>query len=223
MAQRILIVEDDAALGEGLRLTLERYDCTVAPTLAAARQAWAAGGWALVILDLNLPDGSGLDLLRAVRRAGDLPVLILTANDLELDQVRGLELGADDYVTKPFSLAVLRARVKNLLLRARAGGQAPVFQQGPFLFDFACMEFRRDGQAVELSRTEQRLLRLLVENRGRVLTRAQLLDAVWEGGDFVEENALSVAMRRLRNKLPGLPVRTVYGVGYAWQAGEGGV
>ena len=105
MAERILIVEDDAALGEGLRLTLERYDCTVAPTLAAARQALAAGGWGLMILDLNLPDGSGLDLLRAVRRAGALPVLILTANDLELDQVRGLELGADDYVTKPFSLA----------------------------------------------------------------------------------------------------------------------
>ena len=98
MAERILIVEDDAALGEGLRLTLERYDCTVAPTLAAARQALAAGGWGLMILDLNLPDGSGLDLLRAVRRAGALPVLILTANDLELDQVRGLELGADDYV-----------------------------------------------------------------------------------------------------------------------------
>lgn len=222
MAQRILIVEDDAALGEGLRMTLEQYDCTVAPTLAAARQALAAGGFGLVILDLNLPDGSGLDLLRAVRREGDLPVLILTANDLELDQVRGLELGADDYVTKPFSLAVLRARVKNLL-RVRGAGEAPVFQQGPFLFDFARMEFRRDGQAVELSRTEQRLLRLLVENRGRVLTRGQLLDAVWDGGDFVEENALSVAMRRLRNKLPGLPVRTVYGVGYAWQAGEGGV
>ena len=221
MAERILIVEDDAALGEGLRLTLERYDCTVAPTLAAARQALAAGGWGLMILDLNLPDGSGLDLLRAVRRAGALPVLILTANDLELDQVRGLELGADDYVTKPFSLAVLRARVKNLLQR-RAAPQ-PVFRQGPFFFDFSRPEFRRDGQAVELSRTEQRLLRLLVENRGRVLTRARLLDAVWDGGEFVEENALSVAMGRLRSKLAGLPVRTVYGVGYVWQTGEDGL
>ena len=145
-------------------------------------------------------------------------MLILTANDLELDQVRGLELGADDYVTKPFSLAVLRARVKNLLQR-RAAPQ-PVFRQGPFFFDFSRPEFRRDGQAVELSRTEQRLLRLLVENRGRVLTRAQLLDAVWDGGEFVEENALSVAMGRLRSKLAGLPVRTVYGVGYVWQTGE---
>ena len=218
MAQRILIVEDDGALGEGLRLTLERYDCRTVPTLAAARQALGAGGWDLVILDLNLPDGSGLDLLRELRRAGDLPVLILTANDLELDQVRGLELGADDYVTKPFSLAVLRARVKNLL--QRRAGPAPVFRQGPFRFDFGRLAFTRDGQPVELSRTEQRLLRLLVENRGRVLTRAQLLDAVWDGGEFVEENALSVAMGRLRAKLPGLPVRTVYGVGYLWQAGE---
>ena len=117
MAERILIVEDDAALGEGLRLTLERYDCTVAPTLAAARQALAAGGWGLMILDLNLPDGSGLDLLRAVRRAGALPVLILTANDLEMDQVTGLELGADDYVTKP--------------LRPLAGAARPGEQPAP--------------------------------------------------------------------------------------------
>ena len=116
---------------------------------------------------------------------------------------------------------MLRARVKNLLQR-RAAPQ-PVFRQGPFFFDFSRPEFRRDGQAVELSRTEQRLLRLLVENRGRVLTRAQLLDAVWDGGEFVEENALSVAMGRLRSKLAGLPVRTVYGVGYVWQTGEDGL
>ncbi len=215
--ERILIVEDDKALAQGLCMTLEQYDCTAAPTLALARQALREGGWDLVILDVNLPDGSGLDLLARLRQTSGLPVLILTANDLELDEVRGLELGADDYVTKPFSLAVLRARVKNLL-RPRRGQGDGVYRQGPFVFDFARMEFSRGGRAVELSRTEQRLLRLLVENRGRVLTRARLLDAVWDGGSFVDENALSVAMRRLRAKLTDPPVRTVYGVGYLWEA-----
>nr|WP_317402014.1 response regulator transcription factor [uncultured Gemmiger sp.] len=220
MAEHILIVEDDTALGQGLCLTLEQYACTLAPTLAEGRALLQRGSWDLLILDINLPDGSGLDLLAQVRHAGRLPVLILTANDMELDEVRGLELGADDYVTKPFSLAVLRARVKNLLRNRRAGAGS-LYRQGAFVFDFARLEFCRDGRSIELSRTEQRLLRLLVENRGRVLTRAQLLDAVWDGGEFVDENALSVAMRRLRTKLVDPPIRTVYGVGYQWESGEG--
>lgn len=220
MAEHILIVEDDTALGQGLCLTLEQYACTLAPTLAEGRALLQRGSWDLLVLDINLPDGSGLDLLAQVRHAGHLPVLILTANDMELDEVRGLELGADDYVTKPFSLAVLRARVKNLLRNRRAGAGS-LYRQGAFVFDFARLEFCRDGRSIELSRTEQRLLRLLVENRGRVLTRAQLLDAVWDGGEFVDENALSVAMRRLRAKLVDPPIRTVYGVGYQWECGEG--
>lgn len=219
MAEHILIVEDDTALGQGLCLTLEQYTCTLAPTLAEGHTLLQRGGWDLLILDINLPDGSGMDLLAQVRQTSRLPVLILTANDMELDEVRGLELGADDYVTKPFSLAVLRARVKNLLRNRRAGAET-LYRQGPFVFDFARLEFCRDGQDIELSRTEQRLLRLLVENRGRVLTRAQLLDAVWDGGEFVDENALSVAMRRLRAKLIDPPIRTVYGVGYQWECGE---
>ena len=219
MAEHILIVEDDTALGQGLCLTLEQYACTLAPTLAEGRALLQRGGWDLLILDINLPDGSGLDLLAQVRHTSRLPVLILTANDMELDEVRGLELGADDYVTKPFSLAVLRARVKNLLRNRRAGAET-LYRQRSFVFDFARLEFCRDGQCIELSRTEQRLLRLLVENRGRVLTRAQLLDAVWDGGEFVDENALSVAMRRLRAKLIDPPIRTVYGVGYQWECRE---
>lgn len=219
MAEHILIVEDDTALGQGLCLTLEQYACTLAPTLAEGRPLLQRGGWDLLILDINLPDGSGLDLLAQVRHTSRLPVLILTANDMELDEVRGLELGADDYVTKPFSLAVLRVRVKNLLRNRRAGAES-LYRQGAFVFDFARLEFCRDGQGIELSRTEQRLLRLLVENRGRVLTRAQLLDAVWDGGEFVDENALSVAMRRLRAKLIDPPIRTVYGVGYQWECEE---
>ena len=162
----------------------------------------------------NLPDGSGLELLRRLRARSALPVLILTANDLELDQVTGLELGADDYVTKPFSLAVLRARVNNLLRRAHS--RRTVLELPPFTFDFQEMTYTRNGVPLELSRTEQRLLRLLAEHRGQTLPRARLLEQVWDGGEFVDENALSVAVNRLRAKLTDAPIRTVYGVGYVW-------
>ena len=115
----ILIVEDDRPLSQGIQMALRQSgrEIRLAHTLAAARDALDAGGVDLVILDVNLPDGSGLALLEELRRTSDLPVLILSANDMEMDQVAGLELGADDYVTKPFSLAILRARVGNLLRR----------------------------------------------------------------------------------------------------------
>ena len=222
----VLIVEDDRALGDGLCLALKspELDLTLCRTLSAARAALAAGNFGLLILDVNLPDGNGLDLLREVRRTSGVSVILLTANDMETDIVAGLECGADDYVTKPFSLAVLRARV-NAQLR-RTGGPRPAgpVEQGPFVFDFENMEFRREGQPVELSKTEQKLLRLLVENRGRTLTRAQLVDRVWtDGAEYVDENALSVTVRRLRGKLeedPAHPryLKTVYGIGYTWTA-----
>lgn len=218
--ERILIVEDDAALAQGLCMTLEQYDCTAAPTLALARQALQEGGWDLVILDVNLPDGSGLELLRARRQNGDVtPAILLTANDLELDEVTGLEAGADDYITKPFSLAVLRARV-NAQLRRSVPVNLDRVELNGFLFDFARLEFSKGGALIDLSKTEQRLLRLLVENRGRTLPRELLLEKVWDGGAFVDENALSVAVRRLRAKLGSAPIKTVYGVGYTWEVGQ---
>ncbi len=215
--ERILLIEDDQALGRGTALALagEGREIRVAATLA---QGWAAlgeGEYALVLLDLNLPDGNGLDFLTALRRTSGVPVLILTVNDLESDQVAGLELGADDYMTKPFSLAVLRARVNRLLRRGSA--PAAALELGPFSFDFERLRFMRNGTEVELSKTEQRLLRLLVEHRGQTLTREQLLDRVWDGGEFVDANALSVAVKRLRDKLTDAPIKTVYGLGYTWE------
>ncbi|MBS6532051.1 MAG: response regulator transcription factor [Oscillospiraceae bacterium] len=215
----ILLIEDDLALGRGVALSLagEDREIQVACSLAEGRMYWKQRGWALIVLDVNLPDGSGLDFLQEVRQTSAVPVLILTANDLESDQVAGLELGADDYVTKPFSLAVLRARVNNLLRReVSAAGQTAV-ELPPFSFDFDAMVYTRAGESIELSKTEQRLLRLLVEHRGQTLTRERLLDRVWDGGDFVDENALSVAVRRLRAKLADAPIKTVYGLGYTWE------
>ena len=170
---------------------------------------------------MNLPDGSGLELLRRVRRSSAVPAILLTVNDMELDEVTGLEAGADDYITKPFSLAVLRARVAAQLRRGRSKSRERL-ELGPFSFDFQAMDFRREGKAVELSKTEQRLLRVLVENRGRTLPRSLLVDRVWtDGAEYVDENALSVTVKRLRGKLeqdPANPeyIKTVYGIGYTW-------
>lgn len=222
--KNILLLEDDQSLGRGISMALTGPEASVTchSTLARAREALAEDRFDLLILDINLPDGNGLELLRQLRDRGDAtPVILLTANDLELDEVTGLEAGADDYITKPFSLAVLRARV-NTQLRRRAGAAEGPLVLGPFSFDFARMEFRRDGAAVELSKTEQKLLRILVENRGHAVSRATLVDRVWtDGAEYVEENALSVTMKRLRTKLESDPARpeflkTVYGIGYIW-------
>ncbi len=225
----ILIVEDDRALGDGLRLALRgpEAEITLCQTLAAARSALEAGSFDLLVLDWNLPDGSGLDFLRRLRAGGGTtPVILLTANDMETDIVAGLESGADDYVTKPFSLAVLRARVNAQLRRGGEAAQAGPASLGAFSFDFARMEFRRDGRLIDLSKTEQKLLRILVENRGRTLPRELLVDRVWSGGaEYVDENALSVTVKRLRGKLEETPskpryLKTVYGIGYTWTTGD---
>lgn len=223
MMKHILLVEDDRALSQGICLALAAPDIDLlpCPDLAAARAALAERTPDLLILDVNLPDGSGLDLLREVRGKSALPVILLTANDMETDIVVGLESGADDYITKPFSLAVLRARV-HAQLRRGAAAQSWVFSQDGYVFDFDRMEFSRDGRAVELSRTEQKLLRLLVRNRGITLSRAELVDRIWtDSAAYVDENALSVAVKRLRDKLEDTPSRprylkTVYGIGYTW-------
>ena len=219
---RILLLEDDEALGRGICMALETPSCTVThcSTRLQAIKILQGVVFDLLILDINLPDGSGLELLRTLRQNGtSTPAILLTANDLELDEVTGLEAGADDYITKPFSLAVLRARVNAQLRRSVPVKQERIELNG-FILDFTRMEFSREGTIIDLSKTEQRLLRLLVENRGRTLPRELLLEKVWDGGEFVDENALSVAVRRLRGKLGNAPIRTVYGVGYTWEVSK---
>lgn len=219
---RILLLEDDEALGRGICMTLETPNCTVThcSTRLQAIKILQGVVFDLLILDINLPDGSGLELLRTLRQNGtSTPAILLTANDLELDEVTGLEAGADDYITKPFSLAVLRARVNAQLRRSVPVKQERIELNG-FILDFTRMEFSKEGTIIDLSKTEQRLLRLLVENRGRTLPRELLLEKVWDGGEFVDENALSVAVRRLRGKLGNAPIRTVYGVGYTWEVSK---
>ena len=173
-----------------------------------------------VYLDINLPDGSGLDFCRGIRKTSRLPIIFLTANDMEIDIVTGLETGADDYITKPFSLAVLRARVNAVLRRRQPDSN--VFRTDRYEFDFDNMKFLVDSTPVELSKTEQRLLKIFVRNPGRTLPREMLLDRVWtDNAEFVEENALSVAVKRLRQKITDVPIRSVYGIGYVWEQQKG--
>jgi DNA-binding response OmpR family regulator len=221
----ILILEDDAALCKGMELALKApgREFLLCHSVAAAKKQLQNGEPDLFILDINIPDGSGLDFCKELRAGGyTAPVLMLTANDTELDMVTGLESGADDYVTKPFSLAVLRARI-DALLRRSSHSDSRAFS-GDFMFDFETMRFEKNGQAVELSKTEARLLQLLFTNKGQTLTRERALSAIWpDSTEYVDENALSVAVRRLRAKLENDPsnpkfIKTVHGIGYKWAA-----
>ena len=214
---KVLIIEDEKAIVDIIAFNLKRegyqteeaYDGQEGLRLALQPDV------DLVLLDVMLPLMDGFELLRRLREKSNVPVIMVTAREEERDKVFGLESGADDYITKPFSLAVLRARVANQLRRSRPA--ASLWQIGPYRFDFEAMEFSREGRPIVLSPTEQKLLRLLVENRGRTLPRERLLDRIWADAAFVEPNALSVTVKRLRDKLedPGY-IKTVYGVGYSW-------
>lgn len=232
----ILIVEDDLVLANGLCRALQndRTEAVSCHTLAEAAGRLAAANcqrtdagmsraesFDLVLLDVNLPDGNGLDFLREIKKKYHIFVIMLTANDMETDIVTGLEMGADDYITKPFSLAVLRARVATQLRRMETrerGGEW--IADGDYRFHFAKMLFYHGAEQIELSKSEQKLLRFLVENRGITLSRDKLLDCIWSLADaeFVDDNTLSVTVKRLRDKLGAQDkIKTVYGIGYRWE------
>ena len=220
----ILILEDDADLAAGREMALmsDDFSFTICSTIKEAEEKFRQQTFDLLILDVNLPDGSGFELCRKIRKSSKVSIILLTARDMELDIVRGLECGADDYITKPFSTMVLRARIR-ALLRRTAPEQETDYAQGPFRFQFATMEFLKNGIPVDLSRTEQRILYLLVFHPGQILTRERLMEWVWpDGTEYVEDNALSVGIRRLRDKLEDNPskpehIKTVYGKGYQWE------
>ena len=223
---KILIVEDDSGLNRGIALALkeETVEFLSALTLAQAQEIWKNNAVDMVLLDVNLPDGSGYELLKEIRRASQIPVLMLTANDLEIDEVSGFRLGADDYITKPFSLMVLRARVERMRFRIRQT-ESYGYEDERFQFFYDEMRYLADGQEIVLSKTEQKLLKLFTEHIGQTLTREQLIDTLWTGDrKYVDENALSVTVNRLRRKLEGkgreCPIQTVYGLGYVWEKRE---
>ncbi len=216
----ILIVEDDKSLAQGLSLALNQpnFNIVIANDIKTAAEIFIKIPTILILLDINLPDGNGLEFCKTVRMKSNIPIIILTANDMEIDEVAGLEAGADDYITKPFSLAVLRARVQSVIRRFN-NKQSEFINIDGFSFDFDNMIFTKEGMEIMLSKTEQKLLKILIFNKGNVLSRDMLIEKVWGINEFVDENALSVTIKRLREKLEddNTYIKTVYGIGYIWE------
>jgi two-component system response regulator RegX3 len=220
----ILVVEDEDALADTIRYGLERegYGVSVASDGRTALERFRADPPALVILDLMLPELSGLDVCRAIRAESDVPIVIVTAKDSEADKVAGLELGADDYVTKPFSIRELISRVRAHLRRAEMSGTVPastILRGGPVELDVDRHEMRIRGAPMPLPPKEFALLEVLLRLKGRLLTREQLIAEVWGGDYFGDTKTLDVHVKRLRQKIeddPHQPAHlvTVRGLGY---------
>ena len=219
--KRILIIEDDDAIRTGLcrSFSSDTLETVGAEDLSSARRLLNSGHFDLLLLDCNLPDGNGIDFCRELMNRMTIPVIFLTVRDSEIDEVAAFRAGACDYVKKPFSLMVLRERIAALLERTEK--RSDLYADRRYRFDFTSLDFFVDGTRVYLGSTEYKLLAVLVKNAGNVLSRAALTDALWEGGGELNENALSVAVSRLRGRLGEKSISTIYGLGYMWVGDRG--
>lgn len=219
---KLFILEDDAAIAMGLSYSLknEGYDVTVAKSVKSAYEILNKEVFSLYILDLTLPDGSGYDVCREIKKRGDLPVIFLTAYDDEVNVVMGLDLGADDYISKPFRIKELLARIKSVLRRYSKDSPDGIVSAGTIKVNTNEAKIYKNGTEVILTAMEYRLLLIFINNRGKVLSRQSLLEDIWDvGGDFVNDNTLTVYIKRLRDKIeedPAKPqiIKTVRGLGY---------
>ena len=218
--QQILLLEDDETLNRGITLTLQRagYQVTSVFTLAQAREAFKNGAFSLVISDITLPDGTGLDFGKQVREAGSTYLIYLTALDSEADIVNGYDAGADDYITKPFSMMVLVSKVNALMRRLdNMEEQKQVMTSGAFTINLGEMKVYKDAQELVLSKKELQLLVYLWENAGRILSKEKILEYIWDSqGQFVDDNTVAVNISRLKNKLETDEISNVRGLGYLW-------
>lgn len=218
----IFLLEDDSAIGIGLSYSLknEGYGVTVAKTVKEALKVIKEKSFSLYILDLTLPDGSGYDVCTEIKKSGDLPVIFLTAYDDEVNVIMGLELGADDYISKPFRVKELLARIKTVLRRYNKDTADGIINIGNIKINTNEAKVYRNSQEIILTAMEYRLLLTFINNRGIVLTRQKLLEDIWDiAGDFVNDNTLTVYIKRLRDKIeedPANPsvIKTVRGLGY---------
>lgn len=226
---RILLVEDDTSLIDGLEYTLVKnsFDVRVAQTVQEALALFDHDTFDLLLLDLTLPDGTSFDICRSVRRHSEVPIIFLTASDEEVNVVMGLDIGGDDYITKPFNLGELVSRIKALLRRARKL-RSPILESHGIAVDLMKGSATKNGQSLELTAAEQRLLILFLQNPGMILSRNSILERLWDSpSDFVDDNTLSVYIRRLRRKIEDDPnhpawLLTVRGTGYKWQSESAG-
>lgn len=223
---RILVVEDDRLLNSTLcyNLTTVGYQVDAALTKADAIGQTEKQNYELIVLDVNLPDGNGFDFCREIKeRRPDTAVIFLTANDMESDMLKGFELGADDYVTKPFPISVFQKKVSALLSRITKQSGGDFYDDGNLLINFSELTAALAGQVVTFTPLEYRLLKVLTSNSKQVLTRGQLLEKLWDAEEnYVDEHALTSAISRIRGKIEvnGYQyIKTVYGMGYMWIGG----
>ena len=221
----VLIVEDDKEIREGVQIYLQSqgYKVFQAADGIEGLEVLEREEIHLAIIDIMMPRMDGIRMTMKLREKYDFPVIMLSAKSEEVDKITGLNIGADDYVTKPFSLMALRLRVNNLLSRALAGKPCDVpnrYEKHGLLFDFDNLIFKKNDMEIELSKTEIRLLKYFTENEGITLSREKLIDYVWQNQQYVDENALSVSVKRLRDKIEGSGekiIHTVYGIGYVFK------
>lgn len=227
--KHIFFVEDDLSLINGLSFAIKRqgYALTIARTSVEAGQLWVNGKYDLVILDVTLPDGSGFDLCRKIRQSSKVPIMFLTAADEEVDIIMGLDIGGDDYITKPFKLAVFLSRVNALLRRSENFNQSDTeLKSNGIQIQLLKQEVTKDGVPLDLTASEYKLLCLFMENSNIVLSPEQILSNLWDCNEkYIDSNTLTVYIRRLRTKIEDIPadpqkIVTVRRMGYKWNVAD---
>lgn len=233
--KRIFFVEDDLSLINGLSFAIQKqgYELTIARTIAEAEQLWANGNYDLAVLDVTLPDGSGFDLCQKIRASSKVPIMFLTAADEETNIIMGLDIGGDDYITKPFKLAVFLSRVNALLRRSENYNQAQdnntALKSNGIEVQLLKQEVTKNGVVVSLTASEYKLLCLFMENPNIVLSPEQILSKLWDCDEkYIDNNTLTVYIRRLRMKIEDNPadpqkIVTVRRMGYKWNETDRGV
>jgi len=224
MMEKILYVEDDLSLIDGLQYTLENsgYSVDNARTVQQALALFKSNLYHLLLLDVTLPDGSGFDICKEVRGTSSVPIIFLTASDQEISVVKGLDMGGDDYITKPFKLNELLSRINALLRRSAGFSRSMLLDANGIKVDLIERLVWKNGNLLSLPLVEYKLLCLLMRNPNHLLTRETILDSLWDGaGNYVDDNTLSVYIRRLRNKIEETPNTPKYllterGIGYKW-------
>lgn len=225
--KRILVVEDDVMLNSGLcyNLELDEYKAIPVHDAASALEKIQGESFDLIILDVNLPDGDGFDLCKKIKSIQDTPVVFLTARDLESDVMAGFELGADDYITKPFNINIFRKKVAVILKRSEKSADKNLYLCGDLVIDFDKLAASIKDEPVIFTPTEYKILKIFTSNPNILLSRQVFLEKLYDvDANFVDEHTLTVNVNRLRNKIETKDrkyIKTVYGMGYIWDGDEG--
>ena len=222
---KILLIEDDLSLVNGLTFAFHKqgYELDVAQTIVGANTLWADGKYDLLVLDVSLPDGTGFEFCKKVRQVSKVPIIFLTASDEEMNIIMGLDIGGDDYITKPFKLGVLVSRINALLRRTKDFGSVGTELQSNGIKVLLLQgQAFKNGELLDLTAAEYKLLCLFMKNPNMVLTKEQILDKLWDcEGNYIDSSTLTVYMRRLRMKIEDNPsepqmLLTVRRMGYKW-------